>query len=368
MIHGRQLRWLYALTLAAVFALLAPHTWADRAAPAPDPAPPVRAEKGPAARAPDDKAAEDDAGESDTDFVRFVDDDQGGGTLEAALATYRNDDGVSVTLVSALHVGEKSYYDALSKSFPGYDALLYEMVKPKNAPAPKPGGNAGGGGGVSGFQRLLKNLLELEFQLDAIDYTAENFVHADLDYETFNKLQSERGESLVSLMINSMLHEMRRQNQQGAAGGKNAPPITLIDLLVAMNAPDRARQYKLLLARQMQDIEGQVAGLEGPNGSVILTERNKAALKVLKEAIADGRKNIGVFYGAAHMHGIRKALIDDMGFKPAGVKWLVAWDMTAKAQPAPVEGGKKPAEAQPNDAVETKDEAEEETEFELAPE
>ena len=33
-------------------------------------------------------------------------------------------------------------------------------------------------------------------------------------------------------------------------------------------------------------MDEMVAGLEGPNGSVLVTERNKAALKVLKDTIA----------------------------------------------------------------------------------
>ena len=35
------------------------------------------------------------------------------------------------------------------------------------------------------------------FQLDGIDYNAGNFVHADLDTETFHRMQEERGESIL---------------------------------------------------------------------------------------------------------------------------------------------------------------------------
>src|SRR5688500_13996743 len=65
-------------------------------------------------------------------FLRFVDDNEGGGRLEAAIATYEKG-GVKVHLVSAVHVGEKKYYDELATTFKTYDALLYEMVKPKDA-------------------------------------------------------------------------------------------------------------------------------------------------------------------------------------------------------------------------------------------
>jgi len=306
--------------------------------------------RGSAARAQERVGAAAEREETETkktEFLRFTE-DKAGGKLESAIATYRNADGVTVHLVAALHVGEKSYYEGLSKTFEGYDALLYEMVKPKGMAAPVRGQR--GGGMVSAFQRFLKDVLELEFQLDAIDYSAPNFVHADLDVETFYKLQEERGESLFSLMLRSMMSQMNRAGQPGAPA-----PITIFDILAAMNSPDSARQYKLLFARQFQDIEEQLAGLEGPNGTVLLTERNKAALRVLKETIAGGKKNIGVFYGAGHMRGLEDALLET-GFERVGVQWRLAWDMTATApttRPAtrsvvPGGGGvreKEPAEA-----------------------
>ena len=258
-----------------------------------------------------------------TEFLRFTEDETGG-KLDSAVVTYRNADGVTVHLVAALHIGEKSYYEGLAKTFEGYDALLYEMVKPKDAPVPVKGQPAGGM--VSAFQRFLKDVLELEFQLDAIDYGAPNFVHADLDVETFFKLQEERGESLFTLMLRSMMSQMARAGQPGAPA-----PITIFDILAAMNSPDSARQYKLLFARQFQDVEAQIAGLEGPNGSVLLTERNKAALRVLGGTIDEGKKNIGIFYGAGHMPGIEDVLVNEMGFERVGVEWRLAWDMTGKA-------------------------------------
>jgi hypothetical protein len=99
--------------------------------------------------------------------------------------------------------------------------------------------------------------------------------------------------------------------------------------MVAMFSPDRARHMKMMLAKQFNNIEEKMAGMEGPNGSVILGERNKAAVKALKNTIAEGKKNIGVFYGAAHMTGI-EAMLTEMGFTQSKVEWRTAWDMTAK--------------------------------------
>lgn len=305
-----------------VAALAGRNAWADEPAAAPQAAD---------ARA---KSGAPEADSNKTEFLRFVETgDKTGGKLESAIASYRNADGVTVHLVAALHVGEKSYYEGLGKTFQEYDALLYEMVKPKDMPAPTRGQQAGGM--VSAFQRFLKDVLELEFQLDAIDYSAPNFVHADLDVETFFKLQEQRGESLFTLMLRSMMSQMSRAGEPGAPA-----PITIFDILAAMNSPDSARQYKLLFARQFQDVEAQLAGIEGPDGSVLVTERNKAALRVLKETIAGGKKNIGIFYGAGHMRGLEDALVDDMGFERVGVEWRVAWDMSSAPTTKPADKGK----------------------------
>lgn len=43
---------------------------------------------------------------------------------------------------------------------------------------------------ILGFiQRSMAQILKLDFQLDCLDYQAENWYHADLDFETFRSLQ-----------------------------------------------------------------------------------------------------------------------------------------------------------------------------------
>jgi hypothetical protein len=256
------------------------------------------------------------------EWLRFVDDNKGGGKLQVATGTYKNDAGVTVRLFGAVHVGEKSYYDSLNKDFEHCDALLYEMVKPANMDAPRPGQPSKSM--VSMFQHFLKDALELDFQLDDVDYQKKNFVHADLDAETFAKMQEEKGESIVGLMLAQMIRQMTREME-----GKNngtAQEMNLFDLIDAFNSPDRARRFKLIFAKSMGDLEDQMAGMQG---TVLLTERNKKALSVLKDQIRAGKKDIGIFYGAAHLQDMESRLAL-MGFKRTGVEWRTAWDMTVK--------------------------------------
>jgi hypothetical protein len=255
-------------------------------------------------------------------FLRFVDDEHGGGKLETAIATYRNAAGQTVRLVAAVHIGEKSYYESLNDTFASDDAVLYEMVKPKDAGPPQPFAPAKSG--ISQFQHFLKDSLALDFQLDDVDYSRPNFVHADLDAETFEKMQAERGESMFTLILRQMLQAMAQPQ-------KFDSDQTADDLITMLCRPDSERQVKLMLARHMGDVEDMAAGLEGPQGSVILTERNRAALKVLKTELEQGKQHISIFYGAAHMPSMSRTLTQDMGFKQVGnLEYRMAWDMTIR--------------------------------------
>ena len=258
-------------------------------------------------------------------FLRFVEGDRTGARLETSIVTYRNEAGATLRLVGAVHIGEKSYYEGLNDTFRGDDAVLYEMVKPKNVPIPKP--NQPSKSGIGKFQHFLKDSLNLDFQLDVVDYSRPNFVHADLDAETFEKMQAERGETIFTLMIRQMMNTMSKGD---GAAGLNADDLPG-ELIAMLCRPDGERQGKLLLARHMGDMEKAAAGLDGPNGSVILSERNKAALKVLAKTLAGGKKHVSIFYGAAHMPSMSETIQKDMGFKPVSVEWRMAWDLSIRA-------------------------------------
>ena len=273
-------------------------------------------------------------------FLRFVDHGTAGGRLETSDVTYRNADGVTVRLVSAVHIGEKVYYEALARSFADDEAVLYELVKPKDAAVPVPGvPRPGGGNPIGDVQRFLKDTLNLDFQLDAIDYSAKNFVHADMDAETFRKMQEERGETFEMLLLKEVMKAMRGQTPEQAFGQSGAdadPEQALREIVRVFTRPDMERQIKLMIARHMVDIEAGAAGFGG-EGSVIVTERNKTAMSVLADTIAQGRKKISVFYGAAHMPDFARRL-EAMGFKPVATEWRMAWDLKIRDdQPSAIE-------------------------------
>jgi hypothetical protein len=266
------------------------------------------------------------------EFLRFVDNGSAGGRLETADVAYRNADGVTVHLVAAVHIGEREYFEGLNQSFKLRDAVLYEMVKPKDQPAPEHGQQSTSS--ISQFQRMLKDQLDLEFQLDVIDYSAPNFIHADLDAETFQKMQDERGESMMMLMLKQMWQQMSKPQPETSDEDSEKQ---LEDLVRVFTRPDSSRQLKLLLAKNLAQMEEGGMGLDVMGGTVILTERNNAAIKTLKNTLKDGKKDIAIFYGAAHMPELSKHLTD-MGFKPVASEWRMAWDLTIRAEePSAVE-------------------------------
>jgi hypothetical protein len=266
-------------------------------------------------------------------FMRFVDDNHGGGSLQTADVTFRNPAGVTVHLIAAVHIGEKSYYDGLNRDFKGYDAVLYELVNSKNAAPPAPGDAEKSSNPISEFQIFLKKFLDLDFQLDDIDYTAPNFVHADLDRETFEKMQADRGESFEQIMLHQLIKALTDPPTTQPATADDSD----VDLITVLTRPDAERQLKVVIARQLGQMDLSAMGLDGPGGSVLVTERNKAALSTLSDSITAGKKNLAIFYGAAHMPDMTKRL-EALGFSPVSTQWNLAWDLTIRPdQPSAME-------------------------------
>jgi hypothetical protein len=261
------------------------------------------------------------------EFVRFVEGGKYEGTLDTAVATYEGENGEKVDLIGAVHIADEDYYERLEELFAGYDSLLYELVMPEDAEPPQPGverDSAGGGLNVLGLlQRGMGEGLQLDYQVDGIDYSKPNFVHADLTAEAFSKLSKERGQSMPQLMLEAVFRQVTN-TLKGEAGGTD--PLLQFKMLGAMFSKNRAQRMKFLFARELAnaiDLLGET-DLDGEE-SVILIARNKKAVEVLRERLATGEKHIGIFYGAAHLADLEERIFDEIGLKRTGVRWEQAW-------------------------------------------
>jgi hypothetical protein len=275
-------------------------------------------------------------------FVRVRRDEQGKSlAMETAVVRYlpagEGMEGVVIDLIGAVHVGDKSYYDELNKLFESYDVLLYELVAPEGTKIPKEGRKGPSAHPIGAMQDGMSAILELQHQLDSIDYTKANFVHADMSPEDFAKSMEQRGESFMQMFFRMMGQGMA-QNAAKGGGGSND-----LDLLMALFSKDRALKLKTIMAEQFNEIDGALAVLDGPEGSTILTERNKRCFEVLDKQLKDGKKKIGVFYGAAHLPDMERRLLADHGMKRESEKWLAAWNLQKSPADKPA-GDKKPAE------------------------
>ena len=260
-----------------------------------------------------------------SDYLRIIrDKDQDPIALETSVVSFQPGpaakfQNVQVDLIGAVHVADADYFKKLNQLFVGYDALLYELVAPRDNNVPQNGKSRHP---VGQMQQGMKSLLDLSFQLEEINYSAKNFVHADMSPEEFSRVMSERGESFLQIMFRMMGQAMAMQ----AAGRRSSDA----DLLLALFAPNRSLRLKRVMATQFEDLEGSMLALEGEKGSTLIGQRNKKALRVLRRELAAGKKRIGIFYGAGHMPDMAARLQADFDMKPdrTSIRWLKAWDMS----------------------------------------
>jgi len=298
--------------LLAILLTLISGTWASAASPTVDA----------------DKDAGKDAGKDANKYVRLTEDDDKQPTaLQTAIVSFaaagERNQGVQVDLIGAIHIGDKAYYEELNQRFRGYEAVLYELVAREDANVPQPG--QGPGSVVGGMQVGMKSLLNLQYQLDGIDYSRKNLVHADMSPEEFEATMKSRNESFAGMFFRMLGRAMAEQ--------ANDPMGTSdFQMMAALFAKDRARRLKLVMAKQFADLEGEVSMFDGPDGSTIITERNKKAFEVLQREIAKGRKKIAVFYGAGHLPDMQRRLEQDFGMRETGTAWVTAWSLSPAAE------------------------------------
>lgn len=324
------------------------------------------------------------AAPTEASFVRFHEDEKGA-QLQTGIATYRNAQGVSVDLIGAIHIADKAYYAGLNERFTHYDALLYELVggpyekrvqrlKAKRAAAengagasaanptgesavgaitekteleaevkkieaymknPRPSESLSpeeaqeereeeqAGANLSWLKTLFETMqgsLQLEDQMSAVDYGRPNFVHADMSLKQFADMQAAHDEGFLALWVKAVKAQW---DHPEAMPDKQPGVLQILEILARKDSPV---ELKRIVGRMFDSVETIMSGVEGPNGTVIIAERNKVALAVLEKQIAAGKKKLGIFYGAAHLKDMQKRLLA-LGFKLEKTEWLTAWDL-----------------------------------------
>ncbi len=256
---------------------------------------------------------------SDSDFIRIQRDSSGEPVaLQTAITKYVGEKDVEVDLVSAIHIGDRSYYQQLNEAFTKYDVVLYELVAPEGT-RPSRGGERSDNP-FAMLQQLMKLVLRLEHQLEAVDYSKTNFVHADLSLEGMRKAMKDRGEDEMTVMITVLKEILEKMNRDAGKPSSQAVDIDPLELLLNPN------KLKRILAEQLVQAGGDV-GFGKTSNQLIVIDRNKACLEVLKQQLKVGKKKIAIFYGGAHLPDLDNRLREDFGMKRTASEWVKAWSL-----------------------------------------
>jgi hypothetical protein len=249
--------------------------------------------------------------------------------LETSIVRYvpaSGDGNLTVDLVAAVHIGDRDYYKKLNKQFQQYDVVLYELVAAPGTRIPKGGKRDLDPLGL--IMQVTKSVLELELQTERIDYTKKNFVHADLSPNQMAEAIRKRGDDGLTLFLGVTADMLRQQNLREAnkpkSPDRNEEEFDILSLLLDPEGPVKIKRR---LAQQFEDLQSPTSGLGQTLSTILVADRNEAALKVFQKELAKGKKKIAIFYGAAHMPDFDKRLRTDFGLKLKSEQWLTAWDL-----------------------------------------
>jgi hypothetical protein len=243
--------------------------------------------------------------------------------------------GAAIDLIGALHIGELSYYEALNEKFKEYDAVLFEVVKPEGAEVPRPGERPEETSPISQLQTGMKDMLDLEFQLDHIDYTRKNLVHADMTPEELGKAFREEFSKSTTPSTKGFMDTLASALSGGSADQQANANAMNIRLMLALASSDRARRVKIIFAEQLLRMDEEMKQLGGILSGALIDQRNDKCLQVMEKELAKGKKKVAIFYGAGHFPEMEQQLREKYGFKRGATEWISAWDLAPATGKAP---------------------------------
>ncbi len=249
-------------------------------------------------------------------------DDQSPRALETAIVRFVGTEGSkhagkTVDLVGVVHIGQLEYYKDLKERLAKYDTVLYELVAPDGTRI-RPEDLEDRRSLLASMQTGMKDMLNLEYQLEHIDYLAKNFRHADMSPDEFMEDMKSRGDDLWKMFARMMGAGLATQAATGGDAG----------MLMALLSADRSMKLKQVMARQLADVDLVTAGMDDASGSnTLIKGRNRKAFEVLQAELESGKRSVAVFYGAGHLSDMAKRLEKDFGMKATTTTWLTAWDL-----------------------------------------
>tara|TARA_R110002096_G_scaffold147671_30_gene307926 strand:+ start:7528 stop:8508 length:981 start_codon:yes stop_codon:yes gene_type:complete len=262
-----------------------------------------------------------EAKEEVLDSIRYFERPDGHSELQTAIVSFQHPEGAVVDLVGAVHIGDESYFRQINQLLSTYDVVLYELV---GGPMEDRGKAQRDELGLTHLmQRVTQNILGLKYQLEGIDYSQPNFVHADATWDQWDSLMKSRDQNMATLFRRAMELEgdpaMKEKVEQM---GSEEMMAELGKAITEFN-PDKLKKN---LAPLLANSETFIDMIEGDDGTVLISERNKIVMKAIEEQVAMGQKKVAVFYGAGHMPDFEKRLTA-LGYTQGDTQWIQAWDI-----------------------------------------
>jgi hypothetical protein len=285
------------------------------------PAAQAPADQAPSAESPPTRKGTKSKPTADNPYIRIVKgEDKKPLALETSVIRFEGREGTKyagriVDLVGVIHIGQAGYYEELDGRLKSYDAVLYELVAPDGTRI-RPEDLEKRRSVLASVQSGMKEMLDLEYQLEKIDYLAKNFVHADMSPEEFSKDMANRGDGIWKMAARMVGAGLATQNATGSD----------IGLIAALISGDRTMGLRQSMAKQL--VSMNMAGIDDATGdNTLIKGRNRKALQILERELAAGKKTVAIFYGAGHMEDMAARVEKDFEMSQTQVQWVKAWDL-----------------------------------------
>ena len=294
---------------------------------------------------PEHYAIADDDTPANGEHLRYAAPEVGrAGGLDIAITEFAADDArPPIALVGVVHVADAPYFEAVQAELDRYPVVLYEGVKPEefsNEDFQKSFTEKGGD--AAQLQRDLTGWFGFQYQLDAIDYTRKNFVHADMSMEDFlaaggGKFIPQVGENAevptapsgdTDTDTDSDTPTETPAKSNGSLGvdvRSTWQKVKAIgDAVLGRPGPMRSMARKMFAKTMGTTDIGRALEMQPGFSELILIKRNEVVIERLNEVLPEATGPIAIFYGAAHMDDLQERL-EAMGYKRTGARWLRAW-------------------------------------------
>jgi len=172
----------------------------------------------------------------------------------------------------------------------------------------------------AGLQKRMATALGLTFQMEEMAFDRPHFRNSDMSVEELTAALERRGEDA----------EAAGEMLLGALSGRSTTArIAGVMLRFIERSPGAAVVARAVMAdilTRADDLLMSQPGAMGELMAVILDERNDVVVNDLAEIIDNDPdiKTVAVIYGAGHLEGIERALVEDLGYRPTGDQWFDA--------------------------------------------